>query len=222
MKRIAIIMCGSGSRDGSEIQESVTAMYAVMRHGMSYEVFAPNRDQFQVTNHFTGDTVPEKRNMLAESARVARMDKIHPLDKLNVMDFDGLLLPGGFGAAMNLFTFAIDGLNMSVSPDVERIIHAFHDARKPIGAMCIAPMMLASSLKNCDLKITLGPDSPMKDELRERMGVIAVESPADQPVSDERNRVVTVPCYMWDTATILNVGDGAYRMVGEMKRMMDN
>ena len=222
MKRIAIIMCGCGSRDGSEIQESITAMYAIMRHGLSYEVFAPDDNQYQVTNHLTGEVVSEKRNMLVEAARAARTEKIHPLEKLNVKDFDGLLLPGGFGAAMNLFTFALDGLNMSVREDVAKIIHDFHNAHKPIGAMCIAPMMLAGTLKHCDLKITLGPESPMKDELKQKFGVISIESPADQPITDERNRVVTVPCYMWDNATILNVGDGAYRMVGEMKRIMDN
>ncbi|MGC9330965.1 MAG: isoprenoid biosynthesis glyoxalase ElbB, partial [Bacteroidales bacterium] len=136
-KKIALILAGSGVYDGSEIHETTLSMYALAKNEIDYMCFAPDIKQAHVINHLTGKEMNETRNVLVESARLAR-GKIKDIRELHVNDYDGLLIPGGFGAAKNLSDFAFKGDNMNVQPDVEKVIKAFHDANKPIGALCIA------------------------------------------------------------------------------------
>ena len=116
-----------------------------LKKGCSYEIFAPDINQHHVINHITGEEMDETRNVLVESARIAR-GSIHDLKKFNPADFDGLLFPGGFGAAKNLSTWAFDGADATVLPEVEDAIRGMVSLKKPVGAICISPVILAKVL----------------------------------------------------------------------------
>ena len=140
--RAAVILSGCGVYDGSEITESVSVLIALSKSGAQYQIFAPNVDQAQVVNHLNGEELPGKRNVMVESARIAR-GNAKDLSTLKSSDFDALVLPGGFGAAKNLSTFAFDGDKMTVNQDVEKALKAFHQEKKAIGLACIAPIVAA-------------------------------------------------------------------------------
>lgn len=221
MKRFAIIIGGCGGRDGSEAQETVLAMFAVANVGGEYQVFAPDRLAYDLVNHIDGTALDgEKRNLLHEAARLARSNKISPLNELRTEEFDALLIPGGLGTAKNLFTFALEGINMKVYPDVEEIVRDFHTQQKPIGAICIAPMMMAALFHNQQLTITLGPESPWSARLREKMGVNVIVAQRDGVVADMKNKIFTTPAYMYDDSNIGQVGNGIINMVAEMMKII--
>ena len=145
MKKFAVILCGCGTLDGSEIHESVMTLLAIDRNGGEYQIFAPNDWQYHVVNHVTGQPMNEKRNMLLEAARIAR-GNVKPIEQCRVEDFDAVVFPGGNGSAKNLFTYALEGASCTVREDVAEVIRAFHKAGKPVGALCIAPVMIAKVL----------------------------------------------------------------------------
>lgn len=202
MKKIAVILSGSGVFDGSEIHEATLSLFALSKNEVEYECFAPDKDQLHVINHLTGDVSNETRNVLVESARIAR-GNVKPLADLNVEDFSAILLPGGFGAAKNLCTFAIDGEKFVVDPDVEKIIKDFHAAQKPIGALCIAPVIIAKVL---GAKVTIGTDEGTAAAIL-KAGGKHVNKAFNEVAIDEDNLVVTTPCYML-AENIYQVGIG--------------
>ena len=209
MKKIAVILGGCGTKDGSEINETVTLLLSLDQHGVKYQCFAPDRNQYQVINHVTGEVVNEKRNMMVEAARIVR-GEILPLTDFNTDDFDGLAIPGGAGIANNLFTYFIDGMNMTVLPEVREAIVAVNKQNKPIAAMCIAPVLLANVLD--DITITLGSSDcgPAKDILE--MGAHHQATKNGEVTSDLNNKIFTTPCFMLD-ATLKDIYNGAYNMV---------
>ena len=209
MKKIAVILGGCGTKDGSEINETVTLLLALDQHGVKYQCFAPDRNQYQVINHVTGEVVNEKRNMMVEAARIVR-GEILPLTDFNADDFDGLAIPGGAGIANNLFTYFIDGMNMTVLPEVREAIVAVNKQNKPIAAMCIAPVLLANVLD--DITITLGSSDcgPAKDILE--MGAHHQATKNGEVTSDLKNKICTTPCFMLN-ATLNDSYNGAYNMV---------
>lgn len=208
IKKIAIVLSGCGVYDGAEIHEATLTMLAVARAGARYEIFAPNIPQFHVVNHLTGEVTAETRNVLVESARIAR-GKIRDLKEYSPVDFDGLIFPGGFGAAKNLSSFAFDGANCTVNDDVEKAIEATVEAGKPIGALCIAPAVIAKVLSK--VEVTIGQD-PGTASAIEQMGGKHLETSHGEIVVDVTNKVVTTPCYMLD-ATIDQIATGAERVV---------
>lgn len=164
MRKVAVILAGCGPKDGSEIQETLTLLLALDQHNIEYHCFAPNENQYHVINHVTGEVMDESRNVMVEAARIVRGD-IAPIEMFKAEDFDALLFPGGFGAAKNLFTYAIDGADFTVNKYVEKAIKDMHAQNKPIGAMCIAPIMIAKVLGN--VNVTVGCDSyPQADDVR--------------------------------------------------------
>lgn len=207
-KKIAVILCGCGSMDGSEIHEATMTLLAIVRHGATYTIFAPDEDQYDVVNHLTRQPMNEKRNMLVEAARIAR-GEISDLRQFDAEDFDALVLPGGFGAAKNLFTYAQDGANAKVRPDVEAAILAMHRAHKPIGALCIAPLLLAKVLEN--VTITVGMDAATAHDV-EKMGAVNINTQQTEVMVDKQNRVFTTPCYMLP-ATIADIADSADNLI---------
>ena len=206
--KFAIVLSGSGVFDGSEIHETTLSMYAIMKNGGEYEIFAPDIDQHHVINHITGEEMNEKRNVLIEAARIAR-GQIKNLKDFNADKFDAILFPGGFGAAKNLSTFAFDGVNCKVNGDVENVIRAMKDQNKPIGALCISPVLVAKILG--DVKLTIGQDKSTADAVVE-MGATHENTNHGEVVMDKENKVFTTPCYMLD-ANILQIGDGADNVV---------
>jgi len=207
-KNIAIVLAGCGVFDGAEIHEATLTMLAVARQGAVYQIFAPDIKQAHVINHYTGEVMPESRNVLVESARIAR-GKIKPLRILDMRDFDAVIFPGGFGVAKNLCTFAFDGPDCSVNKDVEKVVLSAVKQGKPIGALCIAPAMITKILGN--VRVTIGQDEGTISSI-EKMGGKHVTTTHGQIVTDEKYKLVTTPCYMLD-ATIDQIADGADNLV---------
>ncbi len=221
MKRsAAVILAGCGAKDGSEIHEATLALYALAKEGFAVSVFAPDMESHDVVDHITDRPMKEKRNVMTEAARIAR-GAVAPLQSLDVARYDTLVLPGGFGAAKNLFTLAFDGLDFSVLPEVREAVLAFHGADKPIGAMCISPVMIAALLGDKGVEVTFGPESDMCAAARDRFGARVTVCPPDGAVVDRVNRVVTTPCYMYGDSSIAQIGDGASAMVRGIKSLME-
>ena len=214
-KKFAVILSGSGVYDGAEIHEATLTMLAIMRQGGDYQCFAPDIKQHHVVNHITGEEMNESRNVLIGSARIAR-GNIKALNEFDGKDFDALIFPGGFGAAKNLSTVAFDGANASVLPDVEKAINQMVGLKKPIGALCISPAILAKVLK--DVNVTIGKDRGTAEAI-ETMGATHIETDHGDVVFDEDKLVFTTPCYMLD-ATILDIDDGATNIVKEMMKVL--
>lgn len=207
-KRFAVVLSGSGVYDGSEIHEATLALYAISKNGGNYQIFAPDINQHHVINHLTGEEMPEKRNVLVESARIAR-GNIKNLKEFNPDEFDAILFPGGFGVAKNLCSFAFEGSKCQVNPDVESAMRAMHKAKKPIGALCIAPALVAKILGN--VEVTIGQDATTAEAITS-MGATHVPTSHGEIVFDKKNKIITTPCYMLN-ATIAQIGDGAENVV---------
>ncbi len=214
-KKFAVVLSGCGVYDGAEIHEATLTMLAIMRQGGSYQCFAPDIPQHHVINHLNGEEMKESRNVLVESARIARGD-IKPLSEFEGKDFDALIFPGGFGAAKNLSTVAFDGANATINPEVEQTVKQMVTLKKPIGALCISPAFIAKILK--DVNVTIGSDKGTAEAI-EGMGATHVETTHGDVVFDEDKLVFTTPCYMLD-ATILDIDDGANNVVKEMMKVL--
>lgn len=215
-KKFAVVLSGSGVYDGAEIHEATLTMLAIMKQGGAYQCFAPDIPQHHVINHLTGEEMDETRNVLIESARIARGD-IKPLNEFDGKAFDALIFPGGFGAAKNLSSVAFEGANASVNPEVEHAVKQMAELKKPIGALCISPAFIAKILK--DVSVTIGQDKGTAEAI-EAMGAKHVETNHGDVVFDEEKLVFTTPCYMLD-ATITDIDDGANNVVEAMMEVMN-
>ena len=194
MAVFGVVLSGCGVNDGSEIHEATLLLLAIDKLGAKAACFAPDKVQAGVANHYNGKPGADIRNMLIESARIAR-GAIRPLSEARADALDALALPGGFGAAKNLSSFAKDGAACQVDPDLERLLRQMHAARKPIGAACIAPVILARVFGPQKPLLTIGDDGKTAQAL-EGMGARHQPAPATGVVVDEENRFVTTPCYM--------------------------
>lgn len=209
MKKIAIVLAGCGAKDGAEIHESVLTMLAIDQHGAQYQCFAPDIPQHHVINHLTDEEmVGEPRSVLVESARICRGD-IKPLGDYNPKDYDAIIFPGGFGAAKNLFTLALHGENFIVDPDVEYAVKETHSAGKPIGALCISPVMIARIIEG--VTVTTGQDESTA-EIVKSFGSYIKDTNHGEIVVDEKNKIISTPCYMLD-ARISDIANGADALV---------
>ncbi|GGA73865.1 glyoxalase [Neiella marina] len=193
MAKVAVILAGCGVFDGAEIHESVCTMLSLSQRGVDYQCFAPDVEQAHVINHLTGAEVDEKRNVLVEAARIAR-GEVKPLTELKVKDYDALIVPGGFGAAKNLSDFAFKGTELSLETEFHRVLESFADADKPVGLLCIAPVV-APLIYGQGVQLTIGCDAEVAAAVEE-LGGQHVEASVDQVVVDEANQLVTVPAYM--------------------------
>lgn len=208
MKNIAVVLAGNGVFDGSEIHEATLTLLAIKRNGAEYQCFAPDINQAHVVNHITGEEMPETRNVLVEAARIAR-GNIKPLSEYSAEDYDAIIFPGGFGAAKNLCTFAFDGADCIVNSDVEKAIRNTVVAEKPVGALCISPVLIAKVLG--DVKVTIGKDEGTAEAI-ETLGATHIKTTHGEIVVDEKYKVITTPCYMLD-ATIDQIATGAENTV---------
>ena len=208
MKKFAMILAGSGVYDGSEIHEATLTMLAIMQHSGSYQCFAPDVDQHHVINHLNGEEMKETRNVLVESARIARGD-VKKLTEFKPDDFDVLIMPGGFGVAKNLCDFAFKGADCTVNPTVAEAVKLMHEAGKPIGALCISPVIISKVLG--DVELTLGQDQGTIDNV-EKMGSRHTKTTHGEVIVDKKHKVFTTPCYMLD-ANILQIYEGATNIV---------
>jgi enhancing lycopene biosynthesis protein 2 len=214
-KKFAVILSGCGVLDGAEIHESVMTLYAIAKNGGVYEVFAPDIQQLHVVNHYNQKEMPGPRNVLIESARIAR-GRISPLSKFNAANFDALIFPGGFGVAKNLCDYAFKDADCTVNEEVAAAIRSMAKAGKPIGALCISPVLLAKVLEN--VTVTLGND-PASARSVEKMGALHKITTHGQVVIDEKHKLVTSPCYMLD-ANIIQISEGIDHTVKVMMELM--
>ncbi len=216
-RKIGVILSGCGYLDGAEIQESVVTLLAIDRAGAEAICMAPNVDQMHVIDHRTGKEMPEKRNVLVESARIARGD-IQDVKGVDPDELDALILPGGYGAAKNLCNFAVKGENCEVEPDVGKLVRSLVDARKPIGVICIAPALMAkvAQEKGERVKLTIGCDGETVATLK-KLGIEHVDTKVEDIVVDETHRIVSTPAYMLGQR-VSEVSEGIEKLV---KAVMD-
>ncbi len=214
--RVGVILSGCGHRDGAEIHESVITLLALARAGVEARCFAPDIPQARVIDHRTGKATGETRNVLTESARIAR-GRIEDVRHAKAADLDALILPGGYGAAFNLSDFATKGADATVDPGVERLVRDVHAARKPIGAICIAPALIARVLGAEGPRVTIGSEAETAAAI-EACGADHVECSVGDFVVDERRRIVSTPAYMLGPG-IADVAAGIERCVAEVIRM---
>jgi enhancing lycopene biosynthesis protein 2 len=192
-KKIAVILSGCGVYDGAEIHESVITLLRLDQRGAQVQCFAPNIAQLHVINHLTGEEMPEARNVLVESARIAR-GNIKDIREASVDDFDALIVPGGFGSAKNLSTFAVEGAGCSVQPDVLALTEAFAEAGKPVGLICISPA-LAAKIYGPGVTCTIGNDADTAAAMN-KMGATHAECAVTDIVEDKARKLVSTPAYM--------------------------
>jgi enhancing lycopene biosynthesis protein 2 len=214
MKNVAVILSGCGVYDGAEIQESVLCLLHLARQGARYQCFAPDKTQHHVINHLTGEEQSGTRNVLEESARIAR-GEIKPLEELDAGQFDALLLPGGFGAAKNLCDFALQGAETRVDPQVLAACKAFAKARKPAGYCCIAPVLIPH-VYPAGVKGTIGTDTAVAEAFN-AMGGDHVGCAVTDTVEDSHYRVISTPAYML-AGTITEADTGIGKLV---KRLLE-
>ena len=195
-KKIGVLLSGCGVFDGAEIHEATLTLYFLDRQGAEVSCMAPNADQLHVINHQASQETDDKRNMLVESARISR-GNMKDLASVTANDMDGLIIPGGFGAAKNFVDYAVKGRDCSILPEVQRIIQEMVDAGKPVGAMCIAPIVLAVALKDASAVpvLTIGTDSATASDL-EFFGARHQNARVDEIAIDDTNKIVTTPAYM--------------------------
>ncbi|MDX1755446.1 MAG: isoprenoid biosynthesis glyoxalase ElbB [Marinobacter sp.] len=218
MKNVAVILSGCGYLDGAEIRESVLTLLALDSEGAQYKIFAPNKTQYHVVDHLKGDEVTgATRNVLEESARIAR-GKIEDLVNLNENDFDALVIPGGLGVAKNMCSFLFHGSGASVDEQVVTRIRDFKAAGKPIGAVCIAPALVALSIGDDHPTLTIGNEEGIAGEL-EKLGAKHEVCATSECVVDESNKVVSTPAYMDDDASLADVFSGISKLVGHVIRL---
>lgn len=192
-KKVAVILSGCGVYDGAEIYESVITLLRLDQRGAQVQCFAPDIAQLHVINHLTGEEMPESRNVLVESARIAR-GEVKDIREANAEDFDALIVPGGFGSAKNLSNFAVEGTGCTVQPDVLALSEAFAEAGKPVGLICISPA-LAAKIYGPGVICTIGNDADTAAALN-KMGATHKDCAVSEIVEDKARKLVTTPAYM--------------------------
>ena len=214
-KTYAIILSGCGFLDGAEIRESVLTLLALDTEGIAYKFFAPNKDQHHVVNHLNAQEVTgTSRNVLEESARIARGD-ISDIKELDVNNFDGIVIPGGFGVAKNFCSFAFKGPEADVDESIVSVMREFHANKKPIGAICIAPALVALTFGSKNPTLTIGDDTATAQAV-ESLGAKHENCPVTSFVVDASNKIVTTPAYMYGDAKVHEVYQGIHALVKKM------
>lgn len=219
MTKVGVLLSGCGVNDGAEIQESVITMLALDRAGVEMVLMAPNIDQMHVINHYTGQEMNEFRNVLVESSRIAR-GNIKDIVEVSGNDIDALILPGGFGVTKNLCDYAMAGPECSINPDVYRLLTEVHLLRKPIGAICIAPAMMAKILSEQDesAEMTIGSDKTTASDIK-AMGSTHVLCSVTEMVVDEEKKMVSTPAYM-EAKSIKEAAEGIEKLVSKVLEMV--
>ena len=215
-KKIGVILSGCGHQDGAEIHESVVTLLALDRAGAEVLCMAPNIDQTKVVNHITGEALDETRNVMVEAARIAR-GAIVDIADVKGDSLDALILPGGFGAALNLSDFATKGPDATPHPEVARLVQEVHGAKKPIGAICIAPGVIAAVLGESAPKLTIGNDEGTAKAI-DACGAKHTDCVVESIVVDADHKIVSTPAYMLGP-NIRHVAAGIELLVAEVMKM---
>jgi enhancing lycopene biosynthesis protein 2 len=225
MKTIALILSGCGVNDGSEITEAAGLIIALSQAGHAVRFYAPDRAQHDVVDHAAGRPMQDTRNILVESARIAR-GQIEPLTALSVEHADAVVLPGGFGAAKNLTNFAARGQSAQLAPDVAEALAPFLAAGKPLVALCAAPLVLALLARDAGIsgaRLTFGHEGEGSEMIQalEAWGLRHIETPVDEACIDSAHRLVSVPAYMYGNATAAEVFGACAAAVSALDWLLD-
>lgn len=227
--KYAVLLHGNGVYDGTEIHEAVCTLLSIAQAGHEYQCIAPDVQQHHVINHTNGDEMNETRNVFVESARIARGD-ILKVAEINAADYDGLVIPGGFGAAKNLTTWAFDGPESEILPQVKSLILGFVSSNKPIAALCMSPTTIAKALEGTDYhaRLTVGStEEPSPYEIgaisngMKSIGVIAEMRTVREVAIDNGLKIVSAPCYMME-AGIVDVYQNTQQAIQELIRLSAN
>lgn len=216
MPKVGVVLSGSGVFDGSEIHEAALTLLFLDKKGAEIIIMAPDMEQKDTINHLKQETMKEKRNVLVEAARIAR-GNIKNIKDVKADQLDALIFPGGFGAAKNLSDFAEKGENCTLHPEVERLIKEMHKAGKPMGFICIAPVLAARALGN-KVQVTIGND-PQVAKAIEKMGAYHIECPVDMAVIDSKNKIVSTPAYML-ASSIKELESGIKMLVNNVLKLI--
>ena len=225
--KVAVLLSGSGVYDGTEIQEGVFALLALNQQGVEVQCTAPNVNQHHVVNHISGEEMQESRNVLIESARIAR-GEIVPVEDINVSDFDGLVIPGGFGTAKNHTKWAFSGPDGEIVPAVKELILSFVKAGKPIAGLCMGPTTIAKALEGSGIsaRLTVGSNSeasPYEIEAisqgMEKTGAVAEMKTVREILIDDKNKIVSAPCYMME-ASISEIHDNIQQAIDAFTKLL--
>lgn len=219
-KKVAVILSGCGYLDGAEIQESVFTLYFLDLGGAEVQCFAPDQDQMHVVDHLKGEPSDETRNVLTESARIAR-GQVKALSELDMGEFDALMMPGGYGVAKNLSNFALEGSQAQAHPDLVRVLQAAYTAHKPIGAICISPAALAAAFKSFggEATLTIGNDADTAQAI-ESLGLTHQTCPVDEAVFDVERKIASTPAYMMNAGP-KGVAAGIQKAVDQVLAWID-
>lgn len=216
-KKVAVVLAGCGFRDGSEIREAVLTLLALDELGAEAQCLSLRKPQTMVVNHATGENETGVRQIFDESARIAR-GHVHDLTSVEARQFDACIIPGGFGAALNLCDYGLKGANMKAEPTVETFLRDLYLAKKPIGAVCIAPVLLGRVFGELKPRLTIGTDPSVAADLA-AWGAQHVVCAADSCVVDDQHRLVTTPAYMYDTAPLKDIAQGIKKLAQEVLRL---
>ncbi|MEJ5166719.1 MAG: isoprenoid biosynthesis glyoxalase ElbB [Thermoanaerobaculia bacterium] len=216
MPKVGVVLSGSGVFDGSEIHEATLTLLFLDKKGAEIIIMAPDMEQKDTINHLKQEPMKEKRNVLVEAARIAR-GNIKNIKDVKVDQLDALIFPGGFGAAKNLSDFAEKGENCTLHPEVERLIKDMHKEGKPMGFICIAPVLAAKALGN-KVQVTIGNDPEVAKKI-EKMGAYHIECPVDMAVIDSKNRIVSTPAYML-ASSIKELESGIKMLVNNVLKLI--
>jgi enhancing lycopene biosynthesis protein 2 len=202
--KIGVLLSGCGVYDGAEIQEAVLTLLAINELGAEAVCISVDEDQYHVINHLTGEEMPEKRNMLVESARIARGEVVE-ISAIQPADIDALVIPGGFGSAKNFTNWAFEGPDGTINPKVKLLLVNMINIGKPIAALCVSPVVVAKALENSSIEATLTIGSTAADSPYdigaftlglEKIGAKGTMKTVDAIQVDQKNKIVTAPCYM--------------------------
>lgn len=214
--KIGVLLAGCGVFDGAEIHEATLTLYFLDKAGVEAVIMAPDISQKEVINHLTGEPMNEKRNVLVEAARIAR-GNIKNIEEVSANDIDGIIMPGGYGVAKNFSDFLEKGADMTVIPQVKNLLVEVLKAGKPIGAICISPVIVAAALKEAKPSVTIGTDVDVAKVI-EDMGARHLSCPVSEMVVDEENKIVSTPAYMLGRS-IKEVAEGIEKLVNEVIRL---
>lgn len=212
--KFALIFAGCGFLDGTEIREAVLTLLELENNKIEYDIFAPNITQHHVINHINQSETGESRNVLIESARIAR-GKIQDITNLNPENYSALIFTGGFGVAKNFSKLAFNGSNSPVITEVKKVIVDFHNLKKPIGAICIAPAIVAMCLQDNNPKVTLGFESTLLADI----GVKNISCKTQDIVFDQNNLIVSTPAYMHENESLPNIHAGIKKLITKLKEI---
>jgi len=223
--KVGVVLSGCGVYDGTEVHEAAAVLAALTRHGAEPVMFAPDKKQAHVINHTAGSEIDQERNVLVESARIAR-GSVSPLSELKSTDVSAVVFPGGFGAAKNLSDFGFKGADMDVDHEVKRILTELHEAGKPQALCCIAPIIAAKVLGEAGVKVTLGNTGAEGDwpyqgaiEAAKSFGADVELMNVDEVCVDAKNKVVTSPAYMYN-GKFHQIQDGVSKMVDKLVELL--